>query len=265
MATIEGYETHIYLVPDIATMRSTPANTIQHVTLIVNGPTTLLILPTVDFALKLCHPTQFDDWVVSSLSDDLSACDVNDEQCEIVLHLVLAFQVFFHLLGAGDAAAAIQEQKNFNLFTVQLIMAALSLDAHEPAEEALSDVMNWLRDANLLPAKRALDGSEGEEQVPDHMHNVSSANSGDHDVLLKVPAIPATVPHEANHNLPGDASDASPSGTVIPRASATITGAVHSAPEEGYETDSSMPSLKTVLDSSVSGEEDACSDTWVHA
>ncbi|KAI0743692.1 hypothetical protein C8Q80DRAFT_1122107 [Daedaleopsis nitida] len=236
MATVEGFETHLFLLPDISTRCSTTPDKIHHLTLILNGPTALitLILPTMDFTLALCPSTQFEDWVVTTLSDDLSACDVTDDQREIVLHLALAYQGFYHLLDTGDD----QEQTNFHLFAAQLVNAALSLDAHKPADAALAEVVNWLHDAHLLPADTfwSLDPPK-KQGAPPLTPGLS--------VAPHIPPLPAAV--EAGAAPSGDAARTSSPTRSSPPSVVGAPVAMQLASDAGYKTDSSMPSLRTEM------------------
>ncbi|KAI0702205.1 hypothetical protein C8Q76DRAFT_697925 [Earliella scabrosa] len=189
MATIEGFKPHLYVLRDISTQRSSTNAQIHSLCVVMNGPTAIVtfILPTSEHMLAVAPPTQFEDWVQAILGRELQNCEASDQQRHIVLQLALLYQAFFYNI---DEPVAVDL---FRLFVEQLLLEVLSLDDHEPAEPALTRVMNWAHD--IMPPDLFWDLPRV-EPVPAAAGVTSSSDASESDTerLRVTPTVTPPVP-----------------------------------------------------------------------
>ncbi|TBU50985.1 hypothetical protein BD310DRAFT_983062 [Dichomitus squalens] len=141
MATLESLEPRLYLLTETRSKHFGSAEDVRAVTLFVNGvsATFNVLLPTAEILLAITPETEILQWIELAEGDTLRACDISDAQRDIVLKILYAYRACYFQHGVTPA--------DIELFFRLVAEAAMALDDHEPADEVLEDLVQYVTSA----------------------------------------------------------------------------------------------------------------------
>ncbi|KAH9911182.1 uncharacterized protein BXZ73DRAFT_108195 [Epithele typhae] len=145
--TVNSLKPSIYILLKEDTLYSVPPDTFDDETapvwaaVLVNGvtKTLTLFLPCTPLALATVSRARAEKWLHQVLGPPLENCELPEEQCGLLLQLILAFRAFVQ---EDDNVAHIP----FDYFAKVFIRHARSLNTHEPATEVLTALSLFLLD-----------------------------------------------------------------------------------------------------------------------
>ncbi|PIL25419.1 hypothetical protein GSI_13309 [Ganoderma sinense ZZ0214-1] len=142
MATFESLTPHIYLLLETRSKHFDSPDDVKTVGLHVNGISSVftIFLPTSELSLALLTEQQLLQWVELVEGDVLRGCDLNAGQHDLVVTLIRAYRAcYFQLVSAQEIGI---------LFRL-VVEAAMALDDHEPADDALEELVGYINEAGF--------------------------------------------------------------------------------------------------------------------